>query len=265
MKSLFYLLSVVAIGAAGFFGWTAKENYTQQLEDRNTLIEANDKLSKSITEEEARKAKSTDARALALDEKAETQAELDSAVSNEKVFQRTLDEFTAKLEEDQAEEEKVDMGITKIEELFPGIQLDEVAAKVQALKEAEKKLSSDVEDLELFKTKLTEDVAKNGSDIVRVTSKVEESVNNIKGNTFQASVTAVDHEWDFVIIGAGEKSGLTADTKLLVVRGGRLLGKLSIHQLEANRAVADIEPGSVKLGSRLRPGDQVILEKVRSN
>ncbi len=265
MKSLFYLLSVVAIGAAGFFGWTAKENYTQQLSDRDDLITKNRQLSESIAEKEDEKGKATDARALALDEEAEKKAGLEAAASKEKEIRRTLDEYQSQLEEVVAEEATVDAGIQKVKDLFPDIELDEVAGKVKAMEENEKKLISELEDLELFKTKLTEEVARNGADLVRVEGKVAESISNIKGNTFQATVTAVDSRWDFVIIGAGEKSGLTPDTKLLVVRGGKLVGKLSIHQLEANRAVADIDPGSVKLGSSLRRGDQVILEKVRSN
>jgi len=265
MKSLFYVLSVVAIGAAGFFGWTAKDNYAQQLDDRNGLITKNTELSKSIKDQEEEKAKEEDARALALDEEAEKKAALESAVSKEKEIRRTLAEYQTQLEEVEADEKKVDEGIVKIQELFPDIQLDEVAAKVQSMEEQEKKLNAEIEDLELFKTKLNEDIAKNGSEIVRVQGKVTESMDNIKGKTFQASITSVDRRWDFVIIGAGEKSGLAPDTKLLVVRGGKLIGKLSIHQLEANRAVADIDPGSVKVGSSLRAGDQVILEKVRSN
>lgn len=265
MKSLFYILSVLAIGAAGFFGWTAKENYTKQIDDRNALISANTALSKNIKDKEDEKAKATDARALALDEEATGKAGLESAVSNEKELRRTLDEYASELEEVVAEEAKADNAIAAIKKLFPGIELDQVATKFKEMEADEKKLIAEVEDLELFQTKLKEDVAKNGVDIVRVEGKVEESVNNVRGNTFQATVTAVDNDWDFVILGAGEKSGLTADSKLLVVRGGRLVGKLSIYKLEANRTVADIVPGSVKAGSTLQRGDQVILEKVRSN
>ena len=52
MKSLFYVLAVVAIIAAGFYGWKAKENYRTQLADRDTLIAANKILSKNIKEKE---------------------------------------------------------------------------------------------------------------------------------------------------------------------------------------------------------------------
>ncbi|MDB4355224.1 hypothetical protein N9Z55_04935, partial [Akkermansiaceae bacterium] len=86
-----------------------------------------------------------------------------------------------------------------------------------------------------------------------------------EGNTFQATIVAVDNDWNFVVIGAGEKSGLTGDSKLLIQRDGRLLGRLLISKLEPNTAVADVEPGSLRNGVALQAGDQVILESVSSN
>ena len=265
MKSLFYFLAIAVIGAAGFFGWNAREKYNEQIETREGLIGQNKELTKNIGEKEEEKIVSTQARDHALQEEAEKKAELESAVSKEGELRKTLEQYVAELEDAEAEEAKVDEAIAGIEKLFPGTPLDEVPVRYNELVEREKKLKAEIEDLELFKGKLTEDVAKNGVDIDRVEGKIEDIFSNIGKNTFQASITAVDNQWDFVIIGAGEKSGLGPDTKLYVVRGGRLVGKLSIHQLEANRAVADITPGSVKVGSSLRRGDQVILAKVKSN
>jgi len=265
MKSLFYFLALAAIGAAGFFGWTARENYNEQIVERDALILRNDELSKSIITEEENKVTSTQARELALKEEADMNAALESAVSKEGELRKTLDQFASELEEEQAEEEKVDEAIAKIEELFPGTPLDEVPVRYQELVDREKKLNVEISELSDFKGRLTEEVTKNGLEINRVDGKIKETFDNVRKNTFQATITAVDHKWDFVIIGAGEKSGLGPDTKLYVVRGGRLVGKLSIHELEANRAVADITPGSVKSGSTLRRGDQVILQKVTSN
>lgn len=265
MKTLFYILATVAIAAAGFFGWTARENYAQQIADRDALIAQNDELSKNIEDKESEKKQVTEERSEALDQEAEQKAALESAIAKEKEIRRELAEYETQLEEAEATEKLVDTGIIKIKELFPGMDMDEVVTRVQEMEEQEDKMIAEINDLKLFKMKLSEELVKNDSEIVRVEGKITESMDNIRGNTFQASVTAVDHQWDFVIIGAGEKSGLTSDTKLLVVRGGQFIGKLSINQLEANRAVADIDPGSVKIGSSLRVGDQVILEKVRTN
>jgi DNA repair exonuclease SbcCD ATPase subunit len=265
MKSIFYALSVLAIGAAGFFGWTAKENFESQLEDRDALKTQNVNLSKNITEKTSDKEVATEARKVALDEEATTKASLESAIANERELNNTLDDIKNSLEEVVAEEAQIDEAIDAVKKLFPGIELDQVQSKYNEMVDQEKKLTAQLEDLELFKVKLGEDIAKNKADIVRVKKKVADSIERVRNNTFQATVTAVDSEWDFVVIGAGEKSGLTAESKLLVQREGRLLGKLSVYKVEANRAIADIEPGSLSPGVVLRRGDQVILEKVRSN
>ena len=98
MKSIFYTLSVIAIGAAGYFGWEAKNNFDQQLGDRNTLIGENQNLSKDIKQKEKDKEQSTDARDLSLNERAETKAGLEAAVSNEGGLKRTLDDIGTELE-----------------------------------------------------------------------------------------------------------------------------------------------------------------------
>lgn len=265
MKSIFYILSVVAIGAAGYFGWEAKEKFDQQLSERNGLIQDNKNLSQDIKEKEKDKEQATDARDLALNEKAETKASLESAQSNETGLKRTLDDIGGELEELVAEEAQIDKAINQIKDLFPGIELDEVQDKYNEMVDNEKKLTAEVEEAELIKTKLQETIAKNVADATRVDEKIRAANARVRGNTFQATVTGVDNEWNFVVIGAGEKSGLTPDSTLLVQRGGRLLGKLSVHKLEANSAIADIVPGSIPVGVVLQRGDQVILEKVRSN
>ena len=116
-----------------------------------------------------------------------------------------------------------------------------------------------------MKDGLIKEVGKNNDEINRVGSKIAESRTRVLRNDFQATVTSVSSEWDFLVIAAGEKSGLAGDSRLLVQRGGRLLGKVAISSLEANQAVAEIVPGSLAPGAVIQPGDQVILEKVKSN
>jgi hypothetical protein len=265
MKSIFYVLAIVAIGAAGFFGWTAKANYTKQLADRDELVENNKRLSKSIKERELEEAEATEAMKLALDDESKSKAELEAAKAKATEYASTLDSVSGDLEIAIANKKKIDDSIESLRNQFPGIELEEVDGIVKEMESKQKKLVAEEEDSLLVKTKLEEEVAKNLAETIRVNEKIEVSIKRVEGNTFQATVTAVDNDWNVVVIGAGEKSGLTGDSKLLVQRDGRLLGKLTISKLEATSAVAEIEPGSLRVGVALRPGDQVILESVRSN
>ncbi len=265
MKSLFYVLAVVAIGTSGFFGWSAKKNFEQQITDRDDLIQRNKNLSASINKEEETKRQNEAAKKLALDEESEAKAGLEAAQAKAREFNNTLDDIKGNLEVQLAEKKKIDDTIAAIRAKFPGINLEEVPDKVKELEATVKRLDAEREDSEVIKAGLEADVAKNLSEISRVNDKVAESIKRVSGNIFQATLTAVDNDYNFAIIGAGEKSGLTGDSKLLVLREGRLIARLGITKLEANSAVGDVEPGSLRAGAVLRPGDQVILAKVRSN
>ena len=153
----------------------------------------------------------------------------------------------------------------EIKELFPDTEIEDVPEMFEGLQATKRKLDKELEEQEIVKDGLTREVGKNNDEINRVGIKIADSRARVLGNDFQATVTSVSSEWDFLVIAAGEKSGLAGDSRLLVQRGGRLLGKVAISSLEANQAVAEIVPGSLAPGVVIQPGDQVILEKVKSN
>lgn len=265
MKSIFYVLAIVAIGAAGFFGWSAKENYTTKLAERDDLIQKNKNLSRDIGTKETEEEAADAALKLAQKEDSKAKAELASAEAKANELASTLDSVGGDLEIASADKKKIDDSIDQLRAKFPDIELEDVPKVVADMEAEEKKLVGEEEDSSLVKKRLEEDVAKNLAETSRIVEKVKQSMKRVEGNTFQATIVAVDNDWGFVVIGAGEKSGLAGDSKLLIQRNGRLLGKLFISKLEPNSAVADVEPGSLRNGVVIQPGDQVILETVRSN
>ncbi|MDC0258577.1 hypothetical protein OAK73_01430, partial [bacterium] len=180
-------------------------------------------------------------------------------------FANTLDSVSGDLEVAAAEKKKIDASMEALRGKFPGIELEEVPRVVKDMEANQKRLVGEEEDASLVKKRLEEDIAKNLAESSRIVEKINQSIKRVEGNTFQATIVAVDNDWNFVVIGAGEKSGLTGDSKLLIQRDGRLLGRLLISKLEPNTAVADVEPGSLRNGVALQAGDQVILESVSSN
>ncbi len=264
-ETLTYSIAIVAIAASGFFGWSAKEKYTKTTKERIILEGENKNLSLSISEKEDERETATQAKDLALDEQAKAGAELESAKSKGTEQANTLDAVSGDLEVAVAEKKKIDASMEALRGKFPGIELEEVPRVVKDMEANQKKLVGEEEDASLVKKRLEEDIAKNLAESSRIVEKINQSIKRVEGNTFQATIVAVDNDWNFVVIGAGEKSGLTGDSKLLIQRDGRLLGKLLISKLEPNTAVADVEPGSLRNGVALQAGDQVILESVSSN
>ena len=75
--------------------------------------------------------------------------------------------------------------------------------------------------------------------------------------TFRSRITAVNPDWGFVTIGAGNASSVTRQAKLDVVRGSAVVGKVIVTHVSPGSSAAEIVPGSVAPGDSILPGDQV--------
>ena len=69
-------------------------------------------------------------------------------------------------------------------------------------------------------------------------------------------ILAVDPKYDFVVLDVGGNQGMVENGKLLVNREGKLVGKLRITKVEANRSIANIMPDWTT--AELMEGDQVV-------
>jgi hypothetical protein len=92
--------------------------------------------------------------------------------------------------------------------------------------------------------------------------KKEERQKAFARNSMAATVVAVNPDWGFVIVDAGEPEGITESTKLIVTRGVQTVGKISILAVNGGRTIANIIPESITPGLSISPGDKVILENL---
>lgn len=178
------------------------------------------------------------------------QAEADAA--------RTQQEFEAKdaKQKQLAEELKLLPKDVKIETLSEDInRLKKEKLEFEAQAEAKKKEVTTEEEK-------VAGIQKRLDDVVR---KIEERRKNFERNSLAARVLAVNHEWGFVVIDAGKSTGLTEETKLIVTRGGMVVGKISVMNADNGRAMAAIVPDTVTSGEVIMPGDRVILENLVQN
>ena len=115
-------------------------------------------------------------------------------------------------------------------------QREEIAAL-----EEEKKIISRT----LAKTKAELDSYKQGEEAV------VELPSGLKGN-----VLVVDPKWNFVVLDIGEKQGVLPKGVMMVSRNSKLIAKVKIVNVQADRSIANIMPGW-KLGEVLE-GDTVL-------
>ena len=73
--------------------------------------------------------------------------------------------------------------------------------------------------------------------------------------SLKGKIVVVDPKWDFVVLNIGEEKGVLEKGELLVSRGGKLVTKVIVRNVQKDRCIANIVPGW-KLGEPIE-GDEV--------
>lgn len=74
----------------------------------------------------------------------------------------------------------------------------------------------------------------------------------------RGTVLAVNQAYNFVVLNLGARQGVEANSEMLVLREGTLIGKIRISSVEPATAIGDIITGSLARGVQVQPGDMVI-------
>jgi hypothetical protein len=140
---------------------------------------------------------------------------------------------------------------------------EEVLAKVEALKGETDALSMELatlqKELEVNKKSATE--SDNLSAKLKAQQTARQKAIQLGGRS--GTVAAVNPEFSFIVVNMGRDSGMTTDTRLLVKRGGELIGRVNITQLGKTQTVADIDLKSLRPGAQVLPGDEVVFENTQ--
>lgn len=264
MKNALHILALLVILAAGIFGYQLKAKYEAQLAETADFVGKNTNISKAIDEKRAEKEEVTKVRTENLSARDTANADLELVSSKSGQLRSTLAKIKERMAASQAELDKINQGVEGLN-LEADVTIEELPALVESLKAEKASKEKRLEELEFINTKVTKDIATMQSDLTREQGVLSDSRERVSANKFEAPIVSVNSDWGFVIVGAGENSGLTGNSKLLVKRGGRLIGKLTISSLESNQAIAEVVPDSVAIGVRIQSGDRVILEETVAN
>lgn len=143
----------------------------------------------------------------------------------------------------------------KIDELG---DVNKLLAQVDTLKQEQKEQDGAVANLTQQIASKKELLASVQADIARYRDLEARSRKGIVEPSFTARVASVFNDWGFVLLNKGNAAGVFANADLEVKRGKDVVAKLKVRNVEQQSAVADIVPGSVKDGDRLRSGDTVV-------
>ena len=269
MKVLLNVFLILAAGAAAFFSYSESQKFQDQQSIRleKKAAEATVKANAVATEKEYKDEQS------ALAESTRKKEEVASAINALKAAEASTKRDIAGLDTSLAtqQQELADLG-KAVDELNKQLQdtggnvtIDNVGDEVAKLEENVKAKKARMEELTALIDGAQKKIASTQSESKRLSDRAVESSVRISRNAMEAVVTAVNHDWGFLVIGAGSNSGFTPQTSLLVKRDGKFIGRVKPTSIEATQTIADIEMESLAAGVRIQPGDRVIIGTPATN
>jgi soluble cytochrome b562 len=259
MTKVLFILSAVVIGVSIVFAW---KNFDEFKTARGKVIVANQQLDKernAVLKAEAEVKK-------IIADIAGAQQELDVALEKKKAqslrVAQAENEAKRVADETAATDKKLAMLNEQLAKLPPGITAANLGEQINLMKQTIANLQGEAElkkkDVAAQEEKVT--AARHALD--EIERKIEERRKAFDRNSLTAQIVAVNRDWGFVVINAGQTQGITEATKLLVTRGSHTVGKLNIISVQGNRTVANILPDTLAQGMSIQPGDRVILENL---
>ncbi|HEY2124042.1 MAG TPA: hypothetical protein VGG94_01155 [Chthoniobacterales bacterium] len=74
----------------------------------------------------------------------------------------------------------------------------------------------------------------------------------------RGTILAVNQAYNFVVLNLGGRQGVEANSEMLVLRDGALIGKIRVSSVEPSTAIGDIITSSLERGVQVQPGDIVV-------
>ncbi|BDS06269.1 hypothetical protein NT6N_13090 [Oceaniferula spumae] len=270
MKAILYVLAIVAIGAGGWFSYDSMNKF-QNLQDARKELDSQNEARKANIKQTKKDAVAMEAEREAAKKKlAETEANRDNAVSNEKLAKKEAASWNSKIAEQKEKLEEIQNLITQIKKTFAeqlggNVELNQIPGLVKQLEDELKKANKDLEELNSNVEVAESRVASGEAQIENLNERIAKRASRISGNSAEGHITAVNHDWGFVSVSVPSNMPITSASKLMVKRGSSYIGKLKINAIEGTRIIADIDYQSMTPGMVVQPGDHVVLTKPVTN
>jgi len=269
IKSIIYLVVIVATLAWGWFAYGDMQQF-QKDKDKREALNAENEIRKGHIAQTKKDAKAMEGQLkLARTRLDDAEAGLDNANSNLKLSRKEAAKWRSDIAAQTEKLDKVKDLIESIKKAFEDIggdlDLDQIPALVQKLEDDLKNANKKLEELQTYTEAADKRVASNDNQIQDLNTRIAKRATRIKGNSAQGRVTAVNHDWGFVTIEIPSNMPVKAEDKLMIKRGMTYIGNLNINALEGRRIIADIDYKSMTPGMVVQPGDHVILAKPVTN
>jgi hypothetical protein len=259
MIKVLFILSAVLMGVASFFAYQNGRTFAATRESKAAIH-------KNIKTEQGLVNGIVDSINQTIADVARVQGELD--VEAEKLKAQKLKMAQAESETKRAQAD-LDSSNAKLAEMKKELELLPPDVKPETLQEDLNRIKQGIAELKAKSESKQTEVDAEMSKVAAVqravdnlARKKEDRQKAFERNSMSFSVVAVNSDWGFVVVNAGEPEGISESTKLIVTRGTQTIGKINILSVSGGRTIANILTDTLTPGYSIAPGDKVILENL---
>ncbi|MBT8036327.1 MAG: hypothetical protein KJO21_02165 [Verrucomicrobiae bacterium] len=268
MKALLYVIAIAAIGAAGWFSYDTMNQFNQLKEERIELDTNNENRKATIKTTKAEAKQREAERNAAKELRDDTTADLEVKEKNLKLSKREAATWNSKIAEQQEELDGIKNVIQSIKDAFKelgDVRLDQIPGLVKKLENDLKESNRKWEELQLLGDAADKRLTIKNQQLKDIRQRMAKRAANIKGNSAEGQITAINHDWGFAIVKVPSNMPVDETSKLMIKRGASFIGNLRINAIEGSRIVADVDYKSMVPGMVAQPGDSVVLAKPVTN
>ncbi len=265
MKAILAVIAILAAGAGSYFAI----DYSKKFNAINTELEqlaANIKKHETATTNKEKESKAEQDKLTAAESKQATlKQQVDALTSMASSLKNEATKAERELKAQESELGEVNKVIDEIKlvtvSLGEGITIETLPDEIKKIENEIAEKTKKTDELKALASGASVSIAANKTEAENLQAQLKARADVIRRNSFQAVISAVNQDLGFVVIGAGARSGLSANTELIIVRDGRTLGRVKPTSIEPSQTIADIDMESLASGVRIQAGDRVILAK----
>jgi len=269
MKIAFLILTFLVCGIAAYFSLSHREMFQSQQDTRLQTISTNKNVTANAEATEAEIVVQEGILQEAQQERATATAALESLTSTGRGLNNQVQELDTTLASQQTEISNLNATIAEttaaLAEFGDNVTIGTISENISAL-ERERDTLVERRDELIELTKAAErNLADKQADATRIAERTASRNAQLALNATEAVISAVNHDWGFVLIGAGSNSGFSPQATMVVQRDGRVIGRVRPSAIEPTQTIAEIDYGTLPTGVRFQPGDRVMLAEPVAN
>ena len=252
MVRILLFVTVLALGGAAFIAFSEVQGEIDRITDERDTAQTNlDRTDGELADAKKAQEKAEQSNVIA-------QGQAETAMQNLRRSQQDLVEQRQRADQHEADAKKFEADLVKASNFVQSWELfqqangtqDQIKQKLNTYRDVNNQRAQFLAENGI----LLSQIEKQGVELARYTGA---SVKVALPRTLHGTVTAVDAQFDFVVLDIGESQGAREHGELLVSRGEKLIGKLRILDVKKDHSIANILP-DWKQGE-IQTGDLVIV------